>query len=303
MSNVVLMDGGMGQELIRRSPDALTQLWGGAVLRDHPEIVGQLHQDFLRAGARSIITNSYSLSRPRLARDGQEELLQDLQNRACEVACEAVDTMGADVTLVGSLPPLNGSYHPDSVPPVEEAAKQYAEIAVMQAPFVDVLLCETMSSIREAKGALAGAKAGGKPIWLAFTTDDDDGSKLRSGEALVDALDAIAGAENLAAILINCTRPESVDQGMPILAKCGLPFGAYANGFTRIETEYIPGAKVDELSTRKDLTPEAYADFALGWVEQGATIIGGCCEVGPAHIAFLSRRLEAAGHSITKDLS
>ena len=303
MSNIVLMDGGMGQELVRRSPDALTQLWGGAVLRDHPEIVGQLHQDFLRAGASAIITNSYSLSRPRLAREGQEDLLSNLQNRACEVAIEAVDTMGADVLLVGSLPPLNGSYHPDSVPPVGEAAKQFAEIALLQAPFVDVLMCETMSSIREAQGGLAGAKEAGKPIWLAFTTDDDDGTKLRSGEPLGDALDVVAGSENLAAILLNCTRPEAVDQGMPVLAKCGLPFGAYANGFSRIATNYIPGAKVDELTTRKDLTPEAYADFAMGWVEQGATIIGGCCEVGPAHIAHLAERLVAAGHSIVKEPS
>ena len=302
MSDVILMDGGMGQELVRRSPDPLTQLWGGAVLRDHPEIVGQLHQDFLRAGARAIMTNSYSLSRPRLARDGQEDMFEALQNRACEVACEAIDTMGADVLLAGSLPPLNGSYHPDSVPPVEEAAKQFAEIALLQAPFVDVLILETMSSIREALGGLVGAKEGGKPIWLAFTTDDDDGTKLRSGEPLAEALEAITGSENLVAILLNCTRPESVDQGMSILADCDLPFGAYANGFSRIATNYLPGAKVDELTTRKDLIPEAYADFALGWVEQGATIIGGCCEVGPAHIAHLAQRLAAAGHTIVKDL-
>ena len=302
MSNVILMDGGMGQELVRRSPDQLTQLWGGAVLRDHPEIVGQLHQDFLRAGASAIITNSYSLSRPRLARDGQEDSLAQLQNLACEVACEAIDTMGADVLLAGSLPPLNGSYHPNSVPPVEEAAKQFAEIALLQAPFVEVLMLETMSSIREALGGLAGAKKGGKPIWLAFTTDDDDGTKLRSGETLADALDAVAGADNLAAVLLNCTRPEAIDQGLPTLAKCGLPFGAYANGFSRIATNYLPGATVDELTARKDLTPEAYADFALGWVERGATIVGGCCEVGPAHIAHLAQRLAAAGYTIVKDL-
>lgn len=292
----------MGQELVRRSPDPLTQLWGGAVLRDHPEIVGQLHQDFLRAGASAIITNSYSLSRPRLARDGQEDSLALLQNQACEVACEAIDTMGADVLLAGSLPPLNGSYHPESVPPIEEAAKQFAEIALLQAPFVDALILETMSSIREALGGLAGAKEAGKPIWLAFTTDDDDGTKLRSGETLIDALDAVAGAEYLAAIMLNCTRPEAINQGLPLLEKCGLPFGAYANGFSRIATNYIPGAKVDELTTRKDLSPEVYADFALGWVEQGATIVGGCCEVGPAHIAHLAERLGAAGHSIVKEL-
>lgn len=303
MSSIILLDGGMGQELVRRSPDSVTQLWGGAVLRDHPQIVGQLHQDFIRAGSTAITVNAYSLSRPRLARDNQENTLQAMQTRACEIAITAIDETGANVMLTGCLPPLNGSYHPDSVPAVEEAAKQFAEIAALQAPFVDVLICETMSSIKEAQGALTGAKTVGKPIWLALTTDDDDGTKLRSGETLIDALIAVKGAENLAAILINCTRPEAVDQGMPILATCGLPFGAYANGFTKIATNYLPGATVEELSTRTDLNPEAYADFALGWVAAGATIIGGCCEVGPAHIAHIAQRLDAAGHTLVKDFS
>ncbi len=303
MSNIILLDGGMGQELIRRSPDAVTALWGGAVLRDHPQIVGQLHQDFIRAGATAITVNAYTFTRPRLARDDQETAFDEMQNRACEIAAGAVDETGADAAIAGCLPPLNGSYHPDSVPPVEEAAKHFAEIAAVQAPFVDVLICETMSSIREAQGALAGAKSAGKPIWLALTTDDEDGTKLRSGEALADALEAVKGAENLTAILINCTRPEAVDQAMPILATCGLPFGAYANGFTKIETDYTPGSTVEKLSTRTDLTPEAYADFALDWVAAGATIVGGCCEVGPAHIATLAQRLNAAGHTLVKDFS
>lgn len=303
MSNIVLLDGGMGQELVRRSPDTLTQLWGGAVLRDHPEIVGQLHQDFLRAGATALTTNSYSLTRPRLGRENQEDLLESLQHSACEVACEAIDATGSDVTLLGCLPPLNGSYHPESVPSVEEAAKQFSEIAAMQAPFVDAYIVETMSSIKEAKGALAGLKFGVKPVWLGFTTDDADGTKLRSGELLTDALDAIAGSPNLAAILINCTRPEAVDQGISLLADCGLPFGGYANGFTGIAASYLPGASVDELSTRKDLSPALYSDFVMNWVGKGATIVGGCCEVGPAHIAAAAQRLTAAGHTLVKDLS
>jgi S-methylmethionine-dependent homocysteine/selenocysteine methylase len=56
---------------------------------------------------------------------------------------------------------------------------------------------------------------------------------------------------------------------------------------------------VDVLHARHDLDPDAYADFALGWVEAGLDIVGGCCEVGPPHIAALRDRLEAAGHEIT----
>ena len=79
-----------------------------------------------------------------------------------------------------------------------------------------------------------------------------------------------------------------------VFAKSGRVVGAYANGFTGIAADFNKvGATVDMLSARRDLGPNAYADFADGWAANGATIIGGCCEVGPAHIAELSRRLKA----------
>ena len=71
-----------------------------------------------------------------------------------------------------------------------------------------------------------------------------------------------------------------------------MAFGAYANGFTSISDSFKEaGASVDRLDVRKDLGPEEYADFAQQWADLGATIIGGCCEVGPAHIAEIVRRL------------
>lgn len=300
MSNIVLLDGGMGQELIRRSPDAVTSLWGAVVMRDHPHLVQGLHEDFLRAGATVLTLNTYSMTRPRLAMKDAPEMFEPMMARAGELAIAAVDALGADAAIAGSLPPLVGSFHPDSVLPVEDAAKQFAEIAAHQTDYVDFFLCETMSSIREAQGALIGAATAGKPIWLSFTVDDDDGTRLRSGETVAEAVEAIRGAPHLAAILLNCTRPEAVDQGIGFLAASGLPFGAYANGFTNIAEDYTPGSTVTKLSTRTDLTPDAYAEFAMGWVEAGATIVGGCCEVGPAHIATLAQRLTAAGHTLVK---
>lgn len=70
----------------------------------------------------------------------------------------------------------------------------------------------------------------------------------------------------------------------------GRPAGAYANGFTSIDS-LQPGGTVSSLEARNDLGPTAYADFVMDWVEQGATIVGGCCEVSPAHIACIRDRL------------
>jgi homocysteine S-methyltransferase len=83
------------------------------------------------------------------------------------------------------------------------------------------------------------------------------------------------------------------------LKTLGLPFGAYANGFTHISGNFLKDAStVKELTHRNDLTPEKYTEFAMAWVGMGATIVGGCCEVGPAHIAHLAASLRAAGHTI-----
>ena len=77
-----------------------------------------------------------------------------------------------------------------------------------------------------------------------------------------------------------------------VIKGCDKPFGAYANGFTEITQSFVQvGATVQDLSARTDLTPHAYAAFAEDWAKMGVTIIGGCCEVGPAHIAELVRRL------------
>ena len=101
------------------------------------------------------------------------------------------------------------------------------------------------------------------------------------------------------AVLVNCSAPEAIPAALDVLAQAGKPYGAYANGFEQI-TEAFLGKKptVDALSKRRDFTPEVYADHAMSWVEHGATIIGGCCEVSPAHIAEIAVRLRAAGHEI-----
>ena len=99
--------------------------------------------------------------------------------------------------------------------------------------------------------------------------------------------------------LINCSRPEAVTQAMPILAQLGKAFGGYANGFVEISAGFLEDKPtVDALSARQDLSPEVYAAHAMDWIAEGATMVGGCCEVGPAHIAEMARRLRADGHTL-----
>jgi S-methylmethionine-dependent homocysteine/selenocysteine methylase len=126
----------------------------------------------------------------------------------------------------------------------------------------------------------------------------DRGPLLRSGETVQAAVAALAGFP-VQAVLANCCPPESISQALPALVGAGLPAGGYANGFVEIPQTFLPGRTREQLSSREDLDPDAYARRALGWVEAGARIVGGCCEVGPAHIALLRDRLLEGGWRIT----
>lgn len=283
---IAILDGGMGQELVRRMGRA-TPLWAMEALVDAPELVRAVHDDYFAAGAEIATANTYAVLPDRLAAFGMSERLGELIETGCRLAADARDWAGHGL-VAGSLGPLGFSYQPDKAPPAEVAAEIYAEVARHHAPLVDVLILETMSSVDQARGGLMGAGIAGKPVWVAFSVDDDDGTRLRSGEALAEVAPLIADFAP-DRVLLNCSRPEAVSQGLPVLATLHDHVGAYANGFSRIADDFNRiGVTTDLLGKRRDLGPAAYAAFARDWVAAGARTVGGCCEVGPAHIAALA---------------
>lgn len=294
MAGIILLDGGMGQELIRRSSQPPSPLWSAKVLMDEPEIVEAVHRDYIDAGARVLTLNAYSATPERLARDASEDLFKPLQAKAIAVALAARGNR--QITIAGCLPPLHGSYHPEWAPAFEECLATYRSIVAEQRGAVDVFVCETLSSVKEVRAAVQAAVESGKPVWCGMSVMDADGTRLRSGEDLELAAGAAvdAGAQ---AVLINCSWPEAVTQGQAILARTGLAHGGYANGFTKADDLGI-GGTVTALKARTDLGPEAYGDHVMEWIGAGATIVGGCCEVGPAHIAHLANRLIQSGHEL-----
>jgi len=294
---ITLIDGGMGQELLRRSGAKPSPLWSAQVMMDYPDIVRDLHADFITAGARVITLNTYSVTPERLARDAEESLFEPLQKKAIEIAVSAREQAGIEgVRIAGCLPPLVASYRPDQAPDDDIMLETYRRIAEIEQPHVDLFICETMASTREARAALIAAKQCDLPVWVGLTVADDSTVKLRSGDDLADTVKQIdeIGA---AAKLINCSKPEAINAAWSALCSGTGPVGAYANGFTSIGA-LEPGGTVDSLEARHDLGPQNYADFAMHWVEQGADIVGGCCEVGPAHIKTIAQRLRDANYAI-----
>lgn len=287
--NITLLDGGMGQELVHRAGDKPTPLWSTQIMIDHPGMVSQVHRDFTAAGATIATTNTYAIHHDRLAGTGMEGQFAVLHARAL---AEVADI---GVRVAGSIGPLVASYRPDLHPAHDVAVPLYAEVARLLAPQVDLIICETVVSVAHARAVLEGAAAANLPIWLAVSVDDEDGSRLRSGEPVAEIL-KLNGYD---ALLANCSAPEAIPAALAVFAQGTLPFGGYANGFTQITKDFLKDKPtVDALEMRRDFTPEVYADHVMTWIDAGATLVGGCCEVSPAHISAIATRLRAAGHKI-----
>jgi len=301
MSQVVLLDGGMGQELMHRGAADGSPLWGARVMLDSPDLVRELHVEYIDAGAKVITLNTYSCTPERLLKAGVADQFAMLQARAFELAADARDKAGvADVKIAACLPPLVGSYKPESTPEYEVALNTYRMIVAEQADKVDLFICETMSCIQEAKASGLAASESGKPYWMALSVSDDCSGNLRSNETIEHAYEAIS-AMSPQALLLNCSLPEAINAAWPQLHNIPVATGAYANGFTSIADLTLGGA-VGVLEARTDLGPEEYARVAMQWIADGASVVGGCCEISPKHIKKLADELHAQGIEVVGTL-
>ena len=278
-----ILDGGMGQELVKRARHRLTPLWSADVLRDHPNLVVDVHRDFIKAGADVITLSSYAATPTRLAKYNRQNEFKALQESAVLAARQACDDMEQPPLIAGTLPPLPGSYRPSERLSSQSSQEEYLQIAEQQFKHVDLFLCETMASIEEACISTSVAMKSGLPVWTSFTVNETNGSFLRSGELVNEAAKAVL-AEGASALLINCSPPEATTQALVELAPLAETFGAYANGFVTVEP-YQGHATVDVLKSREEINPQTYAEFGKEWLSMGAMVLGGCCEIGPEHIA------------------
>ncbi|MGB0997521.1 MAG: homocysteine S-methyltransferase family protein [Pseudomonadales bacterium] len=283
---LIILDGGMGHELIRRgSPPG--GLWSAKALIDKPESVRAVHQDYIDAGAQVIITNSYSTIPSYLAKENMQSRYIELTKVAAQLAREVADQAKDVVRVAGSVPPLNESYRHDLVLEDAHARPIYQAIVGALSDYVDLYVCETMSSVREAVNAAWSVRKTdpNKPLWVALTLADEPGCGLRSGETMAEVVTALEPF-SVDAYLFNCTDPSAISVALEELAPLtDKPTGAYPNRF------HVPaGWTLDnDIKTEPtEMTVEQYLEFVDTWRQSGASIIGGCCGIGPEFIAALS---------------
>ena len=290
-NNIILIDGGMGQELIHRSKVKPDGLWSARVMLDNYDLVVDLHRDFIKAGAEAITLNSYSVTPQKLKRHNLEELFIPLQKSAIKAAIEAKksSSVETDIKIIGCLPPLVMSYKTNIGMDKNEAKDTYKKIIEIQEPHVEILCCETVCSIEEAHIATENALTTNKKVWLSFCVKEEDGTLLRSGESLEDALREFNNSK-IDSFLINCAPPEAIHSSINIMKNFSKPYGALPNAFVTVNDLDIHN-DVSILKKRSDLNINKFTGEILSYIKNNASIIGGCCEVGPKYIEALKNEI------------
>lgn len=289
---ITLIDGGMGQELIHRSKIKPDYLWSARVLLDHYGLVVDLHKDFINSGAEAITLNSYTITPDRLKKFNLEDSFKPLQESAIKAAKEAINSFSkeANISLLGSLPPLIMSYKTELGKNKNEAKDIYKRIVEIQQQHVDIFICETVSSIEEAEVVTEAALCSEKKVWLSFCVKEEDGTRLRSGESLEDALNQFKNTD-INSFLVNCAPPEAIHQSISIMKKLNKPFGGLPNGFKSVNLLNDEN-DVSVLEKRDDFNIDKFVKDTLRFIENNASIAGGCCEVSPKYIKALKNKIQ-----------
>jgi 5-methyltetrahydrofolate--homocysteine methyltransferase len=276
----VLLDGGMGTELIRRGlpQGACPETWN----TERPEMVGAVHASYFDAGADAVSTNSFGGSRIKLAAHGLEARAAELNAAAARIAREVAP---AGRFVAGSIGPTGKFLQPQGEFTEAEFEAAFAEQAgALAAGGADFLIVETQYDLREALAALRGARAAAPslPVFVTLTFNAyPRGYFTLMGNTVAAAVEALE-KEGASAMGANCTLDsrEMVGLVRAFRQTTRLPIVAQANAGK-------PALTADGgVSYAQSL--EEYVGFVPAILEAGANIVGGCCGTGPDHIRKMS---------------
>ena len=285
---VIIMDGGTGTELQRRGVPMDGYAWSAAAIDTHPEAVRAVHEDFIRAGADVIITDTYATARHVLETAGLGDRVRALNERAVALAQEARAGAagGRPVAIAGSV----SSFRISRTTPEQAEAGYREQAAILAEAGVDLIVLEMLYGPGQAGPAIRATLATGLPVWAGFScrvAEDGaveflDGCPVESG--LGPSLELLADLPSgSAAVFVMHTLTDETAPALEIVRRqWSGPTGAYAHSGRWADPDW---AFEDMIS------PEEYLRAAEQWVAMGARIVGGCCGIEPDHIRLLKERL------------
>ncbi|MFJ9430466.1 homocysteine S-methyltransferase [Streptomyces sp. NPDC101490] len=276
-TGVLVLDGGLSNQLEAQGCDLSDALWSARLLADGPEEIEAAHTAYVRGGARVLISAGYQATFEGFAERGTDRReAARLFARSVDLARAAGERTGEEVWVAASVGPYgamlaDGSEYRGryglSVRELEAFHRPRIEALVAAGP--DVLALETVPDMEEAEALLRAAEGCGVPVWLSYTVD---GGRTRAGQDLAEAFAVAAGNEQVVAVGVNCCDPAGARDAVALaVAVTGRPGVVYPNS----------GERWDAAARDWHGGPTFDPAHAIDWATAGARLIGGCCRVGP----------------------
>ncbi len=276
--NLVLLDGAMGS-LIYEKGVFIDKCYDELNL-SRPELIGSIHEEYVRAGSRVIETNTYGANRFKLKSHNLLDQIEEINLKGVALARQAA---GDEVYVAGSMGPSGQEIEPWGDTTLEQVFEGYAEQAgILNQAGVDLFILETFQDIREMEQAIKAIKSvSGLPI-VAMMTVGEDG-KTRYGVDLEDVTNALTKSE-ASVIGLNCT----------VGPKPMLDFVEQMGRLTDKPLCLMPNAGRPQFTDGRMIymsTPEYFSVYTKRFIERGVRVLGGCCGTTPEHIGKMANAL------------
>jgi homocysteine S-methyltransferase len=295
-SKVRVLDGGMGQQLLFKGLEAKGSLWSATALinEKYHQMVIDTHLDFIKSGADVIVTNNFSARRVRMIQNNVEEQFDYANKKAGELALKAKEISKKNILIAGSLPAQNDTYVLDSRDK-NIIEKGFFDQAKLLKPFIDFFYLDVLCGSKECEIALNVIEKFNLPVLVGLHIKKD--GKLPSGESIAEVAKKCKSKSWLG-IIFACVSPEIIENTIDEIKDLKIPFGYKANLWKTDEPipvkefaspmDEIGANPAEVMGTRDDYTDIRFLEFSRKMKEEGATILGGCCETKPSHIKKIS---------------
>jgi len=291
--DLVILDGGTGTDIQRRGVKMDSEVWCAEANLTHPDVVRSVHEDYIKAGADVITSNTYASSPLMFHARGRSDLIE-VDTAAMREARAAADAADRPVAVAGSIsvmrPHVAGTDRFDDAIGFDETQmrafyRQKAEN--LKACGADLIILEMMRDSKFSLWATDAAMDTGLPVWVGIAVERNASgglSGVNHPEEELDTLVRALTARKPDACLVMHSPIDTVAEALEIIkANWSGTVGTYpeAGEFRMPDWEFV------------DVDPAEFAATAKDWRAAGAQIIGGCCGIKPDHIAALAQNLAA----------
>ena len=289
----LILDSALGTELENRGeylPSFKTSIWSAHCLIHNPEVIKQIHIDNIEAGADVITTSNYQATPELLKREPTALPYEDLAKRSLELCQEAVIKCGTQTKIAGCFPPIHVTFRPDLSSKEKQLRKFYETLGGVYQDEVDIIICETMASIYEGTIAASTAKNFSNKVWLSWTTRGNKLNRLPSTE-LLDLAISEGLKLDIDCQLVNCVHADTASLAIEKLKK-EKSFGIYANSsiYKKNKLEgFVSDSDEWHYHNHQPIDHDEYKEFVVEWINNGASVIGGCCRTTIDHIKEIKK--------------